>query len=121
MSPGSASAKWPSSRSHVRAHRGEAADLPHLARLWPELGPPPPTSDDAGLDATLQVEAIAQLLERAAAGCPLAVLLDDLQWADPPTLELLGYLEHRIELAPVLLLGTVRAEAIPGHDGLARL
>jgi DNA-binding CsgD family transcriptional regulator/tetratricopeptide (TPR) repeat protein len=104
----------------VRAHTDLAADLPHLARLWPELGPPP-SQVDVELDATLLVEALARLLERAATRAPVAVLLDDLHWADPATLDLTGYLVQRLAAAPVLLVGTVRSEAVAGHDDLLRL
>jgi predicted ATPase len=104
----------------VRAAPDAAADLPHLGRLWPELGPAPPPAD-AELDVTLLVEALARLVERAAARAPVAVLLDDLHWADPATLDLTGYLVQRLAAAPVLLIGTVRSEEVAGREDLLRL
>ncbi|HEY1970928.1 MAG TPA: AAA family ATPase [Pseudonocardia sp.] len=104
----------------VRAAPDDLADLSHLARLWPELGPAPARAD-AELDGTLLVEALARLVERAAARVPVAVLLDDLHWADPATLAVTEYLVQRLAAAPVLLVGTVRSEAVAGHDDLLRL
>lgn len=103
----------------LRAAPDDAAGLLPLARLWPELGPAPPPVD-AELDVTLLVEALARLVERAAARAPVAMLLDDLHWADSATLSLTGYLAHRLAAAPVLLVGTMRSDAT-GHDDLLRL
>lgn len=44
---------------------------------------------------------------------PLLIVLDDLQWADESSCELLGYLVHRLVNAPVLLVGTVRENEMP--------
>ncbi len=53
---------------------------------------------------------------------PLLLLLDDLHWCDPETLEWLHYLLHFDPRARLLLLGTVRSEeALPGHPLLACL
>ena len=59
----------------------------HLALLLPELGPPAAEGDRATL-----FEAIGQALAAIAARGPAAVFLDDLQWADDATLELLAAL-----------------------------
>jgi DNA-binding CsgD family transcriptional regulator len=39
---------------------------------------------------------------------PLLVVVDDIQWADTPSLRFLNYVAHRLEGMPVLLLGAVR-------------
>jgi tetratricopeptide (TPR) repeat protein len=44
---------------------------------------------------------------------PLLVVLDDLQWTDESSCELLGYLARRMMNAPVLFVGTVRENEIP--------
>lgn len=58
-------------------------------------------------------DAIAAVLERAAAatGAPVVVLLDDLQWADQASLDLLQFLTVRLDLG-VLVVVTVRPLAV---------
>ncbi len=57
-------------------------------------------------------EAVAGALSAAADGGPVVVLLDDLQWADGPSVRLLDFLARRLVTAPLLLLGAYRdAEA----------
>jgi DNA-binding SARP family transcriptional activator len=58
-------------------------------------------------------DAIAEVLERAAAttGAPVVVLLDDLQWADDASLDLLQFLTMRLDLG-VLVVMTVRPLAV---------
>ncbi len=41
---------------------------------------------------------------------PLLLVLDDLQWADPDSLGLLGFLARRLSDSPVMVLGSLRAE-----------
>jgi DNA-binding CsgD family transcriptional regulator len=47
---------------------------------------------------------------------PVLVALDDLHWADPDSLELLGFLCRRLHAMPVLVLGTLRAEPPPAYS-----
>ncbi|MEZ5652815.1 MAG: AAA family ATPase [Burkholderiaceae bacterium] len=49
------------------------------------------------------------------------LLLDDLQWADPDSLEWLGYLFHRAPGAPVLVVATLRSEEVPESGPLPEL
>jgi hypothetical protein len=95
---------------------GLVRDLPHLARLWPELGPVA-VGTDADLDRTLLFEAVAPALDQIAERSPVALLFDDLHWADPDTLDLPGYLVHRLASAPLLMLATVRNDEIVGQRG----
>jgi serine/threonine protein kinase/tetratricopeptide (TPR) repeat protein len=53
-------------------------------------------------------EALAELLLRMARVRPVLAVVEDLHWADPSTLELLGFLLGRVETAPVLLLLSAR-------------
>jgi len=55
-------------------------------------------------------EAVVSVLVRASAETPLMVVLDDLQWADQPTLLLLRHLLRRAEGARLLVVGTFRSE-----------
>jgi DNA-binding NarL/FixJ family response regulator len=83
----------------------------HLAMLLPELGTPAPGGDRATL-----FEAIRQALAEIAARCPTAIFLDDLQWADDATPELLGALARTLDSHPLLLLGAFRSDELPrGH------
>jgi DNA-binding SARP family transcriptional activator len=87
--------------------------LAELARLLPELRDrspdlPTPATDEA-LGHNRLFEAIARLLRAWAARRPLVLILDDIQWADPATLDLLLYLAGSLaeQPAPVLLLFTL--------------
>jgi predicted ATPase len=51
---------------------------------------------------------IGSLLLAAAGEQPLVLVLDDLQWADPPSLLLLDFLARRLPEATILVLGTCR-------------
>jgi DNA-binding SARP family transcriptional activator len=91
--------------------------LAELSRLLPELcdrfpNLPMPLRDEE-LGHHRLFEAIARLVRRWAAHRPLVLLLDDLQWADTDTLDLLLYLARSLveQPAPVLLLLTLRTGA----------
>ena len=94
-------------------------DLPRLGRLWPELHlPPPPPVQEPELERALLFEAVARLVERLAGGAPMVVFVDDLHWADAPSLALLGYLLPTLAALPVLLIGTYRPEGVSGSKAL---
>ena len=52
---------------------------------------------------------------------PLVFFLDDLQWADPDTLAVLGRLAHRLAELPFLLVLAYRGEELPENDALGVL
>ncbi len=58
-------------------------------------------------------DAIARLLLAFAARSPVLLVVEDLHWADPSTLELLGVLIDQVATARVLLLLTARPEFRP--------
>ncbi len=68
-------------------------------------------SSSAEREAVLEA-AIGRLLGDACDG-PTAILVEDLHWADPSTLELVGRIAERIERFPVLLAATLRPELAP--------
>jgi tetratricopeptide (TPR) repeat protein len=84
-----------------------------LARMVPEIpAPPEAPAGDAELRRYLLFEAISSVLDLIAAGSPLALILDDLHWADRGTLHLLRHLTRASREAPVLVVGAFReAEA----------
>ena len=83
-----------------------------LCRLLPDLAPPGQTPAEAhSTDNTLRYrlfEAVASLLGAASARSPLLLILDDLHWADKPTLLLLRHLLRHPQLESLLVLGTFR-------------
>jgi tetratricopeptide (TPR) repeat protein len=82
-----------------------------------DSGPAPARSRDASDPATARfqlLDAVATALARLASDAPVVVVLDDLQWADEPSLQLLNFLGRQLRAEPVLLLAAYRdAEAGP--------
>jgi tetratricopeptide (TPR) repeat protein len=67
------------------------------------------------------LEAVVSLLLAAADRRPLPIVLEDLHWADPSTLELLELFIQHLSGAPVLLLLTTRPELQPTWEALSSL
>jgi class 3 adenylate cyclase/DNA-binding SARP family transcriptional activator/tetratricopeptide (TPR) repeat protein len=65
---------------------------------------------DAGGDESAW--ALRRAFEHIAGDCPLVVVLDDLQWAEAPFLDLVDHLAETLTDAPVLLLCMARPELI---------
>jgi len=82
--------------------------LPHLALLLPELGEPAAETERATI-----FEAVRCALAHLAAEQPLTLLLDDLQWSDETTLELLAALASPVREMPVLVIGAYRSDGLP--------
>ena len=109
---------------------------PELARVVPEIGRrlPELESSPAGdpeTDRYRLFEAVVTLLGAIAASEPLLLVLDDLHWADRPTLQLLRHLIRSPLAANVKILGAYRlGETLPAalesavaelsRDGLLR-
>ncbi len=90
-------------RAHVERYGGE------LTRLVPDLGDrvsdlPSPRESDPETEQYLLYAAVAGLLEEAGAQEPLLLILDDLHWADGPTLSLLRHVVTAGASAPVLVV-----------------
>jgi DNA-binding NarL/FixJ family response regulator len=100
-------------RSRLRTEPGALAEcgplLPHLALLLPELGEPAAESDRATI-----FESIRCALAHLGAEEPAVVVLDDLQWSDDTTLELLAALAEPLRQMPALVVAAYRT------DGLSR-
>ncbi len=99
--------------------------LAELARILPELrdrqpGLPHPEGDEAVARARL-FEAIARLGQAFAARAPLVLFVDDVQWADVASLDVLRYVGRRWtqDETPVLLLLCLRSEALATTPTLA--
>ena len=123
--------------SHYVTHADESQLLAHvetygseLVRLVPALASrirvlAPPKATDADTERYLLFAAVVGLLAQASEGQPVVIVLDDLQWADAVSLELLRHLTA-VELPMrVLVLGAYRdTELLRTHpllDTLAAL
>ena len=88
--------------------RGSATDFSYL---FPNLGPSADRSRaSAGADPS-EIKArllwsFTQFLGRLSAKQPLLIVLENLQWADASSLELLHFLARQIEAQKIVLLGT---------------
>jgi hypothetical protein len=64
------------------------------------------------------VESLVELVQRH---CPLVLLLDDLQWADPDTLQALTWLPQRWPELPLAVIATMRSSELDEDSPLRRL
>ncbi|UCC52575.1 MAG: AAA family ATPase [Anaerolineaceae bacterium] len=102
---------------------GDVADFtgcdsltPYLASILPELGIAPNKSDQATL-----FEAITCAIGSIVRQQPTVIFLDDLQWADNATLELLPILATALQQEHLLTIGTYRSDEIPRGHPVRRL
>jgi DNA-binding SARP family transcriptional activator len=95
-------------RTAAREYGSELARLiPELRRRAPDL--PPPPLDEPETERYRLFEAVVGLLTELSRSAPVLLVLDDLQWADRPTLLLLRHLARATSPARVLILGAYRA------------
>ncbi len=105
-----------------RLDPAERVELPGVLRLVvPELGNESPAGDIArdsnAPGAQFQLfDAIAATLERLAES-PIVIVVEDLHWADRPTLALLRYLQRHPGLDHLLLVATLRDDESTGERG----
>ncbi len=91
--------------------------LPEVRALYPQVSPPVPIERSASAQQRL-FEAVAQAL-LALADPALVLFLDDTQWADPDTVDMLRYLLHRLEGMNIWFVAAYRREEMdPGHPFL---
>ncbi len=101
--------------------------LAEAARLLPELAPLVPSSltlpppDSPGAQSRF-LEGLRRTLLAAVHGeRPGLLVLDDLHWADEATLDAIGYLAHRLDRGPLLVLAAWRGEQVPRGHHLRRM
>ena len=97
-----------------------------LVRLAPALfgqepEPPGPASPQGGEAQERLFEAVSLFLAQLAARQPLLLVLEDLHWASDSTLQLLHYLARALAGRPLLIVGTLRTEAVSAAHPLATL
>ena len=101
----------PDELSQMLGSRGAdvAAILPELAGdLEPAALPPIHRGLDASAARFRTFDAVAQCLVRAAKQVPLVLIVDNLHWADAPSLSLLEFLSHELTRSRVLMICTYR-------------
>lgn len=89
--------------------------LPQLRDRYPDL--PPPTADEAAARTRL-FAAAAHLGQTLGTKAPLVLFVDDIQWTDAATRDLLQYVAHQWQEAavPIMLLLGLRSEALARAD-----
>lgn len=109
-----APAWWPWTqvlRALLRERPGLRAEAdPRLATI---IGDAPPADPDDGARTRIFM-AVSDVLTRAAGEAPVAVILDDLQWADETSVGLLRFLVRQPRAAPLLLVAAYRPDELPG-------
>ncbi len=86
------------------------SELRELSRVLPELGTPslPPTAPEEPAERYRLFDAMSVLLDEISHAQPALLVLDDLHWADKPTLLMLRQVVRSRRTAPMLILGTYR-------------
>ena len=103
-----------------------------LVRLVPELGrylaadrsiaPSDEPRTGGPSDQARLFELTLAVLERLGSATPVALILEDLHWADPASRDLVVFLARALRRSPVLLVGTFRTDDLErGHPLLVRL
>jgi len=100
--------------------------LAELAALVPEVGErlpglPQLSNDFPEARQARLSRAVGQLLEAARGGRPFVLMVDDIQWADDASAQVLHYLARHAAERPVLVIYAYRDEEIDSDERLARL
>ena len=94
-------------RQTVKASAPELARLmPELHRLFPDM--PPPMELPPQLRQRFLFTNIREFLTRAAQFAPMVLFIDDLQWADESTMQLIQHLAPQVATLPIVLLAASR-------------
>jgi DNA-binding SARP family transcriptional activator/tetratricopeptide (TPR) repeat protein len=117
---GATPALWPwlaPLRALVRQQGSDvvASELAGLVEAEPREGVLPAPTDPSRFRL---FDAVTGLLAGAAVERPLMLVLDDLQWADLPSLELLAFVAGQLVEAPLLLACTVRELELGRNDAV---
>jgi len=98
------------------AVKAAGADRDALSVLIRDLGPAADSHDDPERYRMLLLDATVRWIETLAADRHVVVVLDDLQWADPSTLDLLDHLIAAPVRARLLLVGSYRHDELEGEQ-----
>jgi tetratricopeptide (TPR) repeat protein len=107
----------------VRRLELRESDRGELARLLPELGAP--TASDGEIAQVETFEAVVRTLSSACEQAPLLLVIDDVQWVDAASRQLLEYVASKLHGLPLAMIATYRdtepGDAAETVDRLARL
>lgn len=107
-----------SSASLQTLSRGAVTEL---AMLFPTLradGAPPTATTTAGDLKSRLLDSFTQLLGRLAERQPLLLVLENLQWADPSSIDLFHFVARRAHTHPMVVLSTYNDTQLAGNRGL---
>ena len=105
---------------HAERHGGEIARLlPSIRQRVPDL--PPPSETDPDTERYLLWGAVLGLLVAAAGEEGVVLVLDDLHWADKPTLQLLRHVVGHGQALRALIIGTYRESDVSRTHPLSEL
>jgi DNA-binding SARP family transcriptional activator len=90
-----------------------------LARLLPEFEDAEPSGPKEPAERRRLFDAVSRAI--FAGDRPRLLILDDLQWCDTETIELIGFVVRTGRTAPLLVVGTVRSEELPEEHPLRPL
>lgn len=95
--------------------------VPQLTNRLPNLpGPRQARESEPESDRYRLFEAVSHYLAEASLATPTLLVLDDLQWADKPTLLLLRHIMRSPQDTPLLIVGTYRdTDVAPRHPLIA--
>jgi ATP/maltotriose-dependent transcriptional regulator MalT len=82
--------------------------VPEIRTRLPDLDPPAAALSEASEARFRLFGSIARFLISQSRRCPLVLILDDLHWADAPTLRLLEFLTQEMTESRLLVIGTYR-------------
>jgi DNA-binding CsgD family transcriptional regulator len=95
-------------REQIGSGAADIAEMvPEVRHRLPDLPPLPPLADPEQARFRL-FDAVTTCFARAAEEQPLVIVLDNLHWADRPSLLLLEFLTREIGASRILVLGTYR-------------
>ncbi len=108
--------------THLFAGVGVPADRPSLARIVPSLvDAPMSTTLDPEADRRTMFAAVSDTLVAASKRGPVALVMDDLHWADQQTLALLRHLVLAADAPGILIIATFRPADVPPDHPLRDL
>ena len=115
-------ARAPSPQAFRQSLGEEASEVarlvPQLRRSCPDI--PPPLDLPAEQERRYLFNSVWEVLARTAQEQPVLLILDDIHWADEPTMLLIEHLAERIAEVPVLMVGLYRDSELDAGRPLSR-